>query len=141
MTLETLPDIEGSLRTWLRAQTAISSLVSNRVFFGIPTPSVAYPLITLSRVAGGDDPGEAPVDEAVIQFHVWGLPQKQNGKATALAVVNALRSVLRSIRGDTVLVSGVRCYGVVVDLVLFQPDPVTDRARYVVTARVTSAVV
>lgn len=137
MAAEVLPDMEAAMRRYLRADTGLAALVGNRVFYDIPTDT-AFPLVVVSRVGGGDDNGEAPVDLAVMRFAVWG---NLNARAATNATVNALRSALRSIRGSTLLASGVRAFGATVDTVLYQPDPETGRPRFIVTARVTAIAV
>jgi hypothetical protein len=135
MPVETIPDTEGAMRTWLRAQSNITALVGNRVFLGGIPQQTAFPLIVLHQIGGADDESEAPVDNAVITFQCWAAT-----KASASAVTRALRASLQSIRGATDLDANTRCFGAFVDLTLWQPDPsaTINNARYIVTARVTA---
>lgn len=137
MTTETYPNVEEALRTFLRANAGLTALVGNRVFYDIPSDT-AYPLIVISRIGGGDDESEACIDQAVMRFAVWG---NHNARSATNAVVAALRSALRSIRGSTLIATGVRAYGATVDSVIFAPDPETNRPRFIVTARVTAIAV
>lgn len=129
---KTFADVEGGLRTWFRAQSDITSVVSSRVFFGVPD-GVTFPIITLQRIGGGPQRGEAPLDDALIQIDCWG---GIGNKAQAWAVTAAVLAVLESMTPQE-LASGVYGYGASVDSVNFFPDPSDGRSRYVVTATVT----
>jgi hypothetical protein len=134
------PDVEGALRTHLRANTAlVTALGGARVFWEIPSDP-PWPLVTISRVGGGQDPGEAPVDRALVSFDCWGdLDDKGRARWRELtAVVNALRSALDAIEGRTTLASGVDVFGVSVAGVVRSADPNNGRPRYTVTAEVTA---
>lgn len=134
------PDVEGALRTWLRADAPLTALVGARVFFGVPRKATdsSYPLVTVQRVGGGQDLSEVPIDRALIQFDVWGTDAESGGKARAWAVVNALRSRLETMRDRTVLNPEVDAFGAEVLSVVWSPDPADDRPRYSVTAEVTA---
>lgn len=132
MSVKTFTDIEGGLRTWLRLQSDITAVVGTRVWFGIPE-GATFPLIDLQRVGGGPQEGEAPLDDALIQFDCWGAGKN---KAQAWAVTAALLGVLESMTPQQ-LAAGVYGYGVSVESVIFLPDPANSQARYVVTALVT----
>ena len=127
----TLPDVEGGVRDALRADTAVDALVDGRVFFGVPE-NATWPLVTVQRVGGGDDPGEAPIDLALVQIDCWGA---MRNKSQAWAVAAAVRSWAQSVRRATALTEEVVAYGVTVQSVLWAPDP-ADRPRYVITAAV-----
>jgi hypothetical protein len=133
--VRTWPDTEGALKTFLAADSPITALVSSRVFFGMPTNAgdSDFPMITLQRVGGGEGAGDAPVDEALIQVDCWG-PVRD--KATAWSVVSAVRDRLTQ-RGDVALNASVRA-GLVVQSVVWLPDPDNARARYSITAEVTA---
>ena len=133
------PDVEGGLRTWLRADAALVALVGNRVFFGVPRGAVdaTFPLVTVQRIGGGQDPSEAPVDLALMQFECWGTAADKGGKAVAWAVVNALRSRLETMRDRTTLATGIDAFGAEVVSVVWAPDPADDRPRYTLTVEVT----
>ena len=135
-----LPDVEGALRTWLRGRTAITALVGQRVFFGVPKKADTWPLITLTRVGGGDDQSQAPVDRALIQIDCWGdLDTSGNGKkADATTLVNTVRAELQAVDRRTALSADVDALGINVETVVYLPDPDNARPRYVVTAEVTA---
>ena len=139
---ETMPDVEGAMRTWLRAQSGIQAVVAQRVFFGIPRNATEsdFPMITVARVGGGDDQGDVPVDRALMQISCWGSIDTNGNplKSTATAVVNAVRSAVRGVRGKTELTASVDAFGINVESVVWLPDPNNDRPRYVVTVDVTA---
>lgn len=129
-----LPDVEAGVRQYLRTDVDVQAQVSQRVFFGVPRESPTFPLITVLRAGGGDDPSEAPIDNAVLTINCWG----STSKAQAWAVAMSVRRALRKIRAKTLLTSGVYAHGAVVDGVIWAPDPADDRPRYIVTALVTA---
>lgn len=136
MSVVTFPDTEGAVRAFLRASAAVSALVGQRVFFGVPD-SPTWPLVTVQRVGGGDDLGEAPIDQALIQLDCWGRlysdsdPTKKHGdKAQARAVANAVRAAVHEVRSDLTTYAGCVLYGASVNSDLFVPDPDNDRPRY-----------
>lgn len=141
---EALPDVEGCLRTWMRTLASITTIVGQRVFFGVPKGAVeaTFPLVTVSRIGGGDDPGEAPVDRALVQVECWGsIDSSGNGrKSQATALVNAVRSEFRAVNGSTVLSGTTIAFGINVESAVWLPDPDSDRPHYVVTAEVIAMV-
>lgn len=140
----TLPDVEGGVRAFLRADAGVVALVAQRVFFGVPDEPT-WPLVTVQRVGGGDDFSEAPIDQALVQIDCWGRlysdtdPTKKHGdKAQARAVANAVRAALHEIRSDTTSFVGCVLYGATVNADLFAPDPDNDRPRYSLLASVSA---
>jgi hypothetical protein len=139
--VETLPDVEGAMRTWLRTIPAVTAVVAQRVFFGVPKAAVeaTFPLVVVQRVGGGDDASEAPIDVALIQLDCWGS-LGANGigdKASATRLCNAVRSACRSFWGPQ-LVPGVDAAGITVQSVIWLPDPANDRPRYSLTVEVAA---
>lgn len=139
--IETLPDVEGALVTFLKANAAVAALVGTRVFYGIPKAAKpdAWPLITVQRIGGGDDPSEAPVDVALLQVDCWGTISA-NGygeKLPCTQLTNAVRSACRSFAGPT-LAAGVYAAGIDVQSVIWLPDPANDRPRYSLTVEVAA---
>lgn len=130
-------DVEGGVRAWARANSSITAAVSTRTFFGFPDGG-QLPLLTLARVGGAPEPGEAPLDTARISFHCWGRTKQE-----AAAVAAALKSAAQSLRAGIPMGADLIAYGASVVLDLWQPDPANDRPRYVVdvvfTVRATSA--
>lgn len=132
------PDVEGLVRDHLRADADVTALVGQRVFFGIPKRSTdtTWPLVTVQRFGGGQAPGDAPVDVALVQIDCWGqIGADGNGrKAACTALVNAVRSSLDSMGIDATAT----LKGATVESVLWLPEVDNDRPRYSVTAVVTA---
>jgi hypothetical protein len=128
------PNVTKALRDYLRADTGVSALVGNRVFFGIPD-RVAFPLVTVTRVAGGQDAGEAPIDRPIMQLDCWGIPG--NG-ASAEDTANAVKSALEAIKGRTSLNADCVAFGASVMGAPFFPDPETGQPRVVLTVDMTA---
>lgn len=144
MTVE-WPDVEGALRTYLRAHTDVSAIVAQRVFFGVPdTPT--YPLVTVARVGGFDEASEAPIDQALVQIDCWAdvHPGTRNApdKATADQLRRAVRQALYELRGTTAVTladdSVVRLSGAVIQSDPYLEDPDNRRPRYAITAQLTA---
>ena len=132
-----MADVEGAVRDHLRSLN-IDDL-GTRVFFGVPDGDPTYPLATIQRVGGGDDPGEAPIDLALLQVDVWGRLDAagHTDKAQARAVADDVRAALQAIRGATALTAAVTAYGAAVESDLWAPDP-AGRGRYSITVLVTA---
>lgn len=128
------PDVEGAMRDYLRADSGVSTIVGTRVFFGVPRNGAKFPLVTIQRVGGGQDLGEAPLDGAQIQLDCWA---NGHDKATAESLREAVRDALDALRGRTTQGS-VRLLGADVISDLWAPDPASDQARYTVTASVAA---
>lgn len=124
------------MRDYLRANAGVTALVGNRVFFGLPA-RCAFPAVVVRRVAGGQDPGEAPIDRPLLQIDCWGKPgNKANAHATAAAVRDALTAIHgRTTQGSTVL------FGAQVIGAVFSPDPETDQPRYSLSVDLTARAV
>jgi hypothetical protein len=137
-----MPDVEGGVRTFLRANAEVAAIVGQRVFFGVPkgATEATFPLVTVSRIGGGDDFSEVPIDIALLQIDCWGgIDDSGNGKkAEAVSLLNAVRNACLAIRGRTALNSSVDAAGIFVQSVVWLPDPANDRPRYSVTAEVTA---
>lgn len=135
-----MPDTEGALRTWLRAQDAVEAIVAHRVFFGVPRGAAEadFPMITLGRVGGGDDPSDVPIDNCTLQVSCWGSIDSRGNpiKASATELVNAVRSAVRAVRSRISLTADVDALGITVESVVWLPDPDNDRPRYVMTVDV-----
>ncbi len=142
MTVQAMPDVEGGLRTYLRSQSELQAVVGQRIYFGVPDAPV-FPLVTVRRVGGGDDTGEAPLEQALIQIDVWGghtADGIHGDKATADTVRRCLRGVLFGLtaHGATALDNSTVCYGASVQSDIWLPDPDDDNARYSLTVLVTA---
>jgi hypothetical protein len=133
------PDIEGALRTYLRADPGLATLISSRVYFAIPPDSAGkFPCIKITRVGGGQDPSQAPLDLALIQFDVYGKTSNEEGggRGPTTLVLNALRKALSTIQGATALDDKVMAWDADVRAVFFSSLPADDRPRFIVTVSV-----
>lgn len=119
------------LRDWLRTVTAVTDVVSTRVYAGGLPADATLPAIVVTRIAGGLD---GAVDLGVYDFDCWGSTHP-----AAATVANALVGVLATLSGTQPLSSTVRATGGTVQAVLPQPD-LDDPTLYriVVTAQVTT---
>jgi len=138
----TWPDVEGGLRTYLRADAAVSALCAQRVFFGVPRKGARFPLVTVQRIGGGDDPSEVPIDRALVQVDCWGAFADETAhvrpnKAGAFALAAAVRDALSAIRGATDIGEDVIAYGANVVSSQWLPDA-DDRPRYSLTVDLTA---
>ena len=134
MTTIVFADLEGAMRTYLRAQLAS---VSGRVYFQEPVgdrPAYPYVLMSGRGVDHARTNSEAPFDFPVMQFTI--IAGKRD-MPTAKTVMLELRSIFQNIDTPTVLSTGVTCLGVHVTAAPFVPDPESGEARYLVTAQVT----
>jgi hypothetical protein len=135
---EDWPDIEGALRTYLRNDPGINAVVGTRVFFGIPRDSASsFPLIMITRIGGGQFPGDAPLDNPLIQFDVYARKAEEGGgRKECTTAALALRKALSTIRGRTRLDDTVVAFDPRVSVQVFSPLPGDDRPRCLVTATV-----
>jgi hypothetical protein len=126
VTTKRFADVEGRVRAWARANAFVVAEVGTRTFFGFPD-GADLPLLTLRRVGGGTDDGEAPIDSARISFECWGRTKQEAAAAAA-----AVKSAAESLPAGTPMGADAICYGASVELDLWLPEPKTDRPRYVV---------
>lgn len=137
------PDVEGGLRTYLRADAGVIAATATvgseaSVWFGIPKGATEayYPMAVVFLVTATDDTSDAPLDIPLVQIDCWGSlhPNGNGDKASATALVNAVRSALHAVRGRTVLAPGITAFGFNVESAAWLPDPDNDRPRYAITA-------
>jgi uncharacterized protein DUF3168 len=129
MTAVTIVDAEDLVKAWLLT-TSVASLVSNKIFEGIPKGS-PIPSVILYRAGGAPRAGSTvPEDVARISFDCWGSNRPQC-KAIVKALVSEIESLAytNSYEGtDALLVSGETLS------VVWLPDPVSDTPRYALDA-------
>lgn len=135
-TPEEWPDIEGALRTYLRADTDIDSVFGDRIFFGAPrkTTTASFPMICITRIGGGQRSGDAPMDMPMVQLDVYGrkADEESGGRLAVTQGAALLRKVLSKIRGETRLDSTTVAWDPRVATVVFSPLPGDDRPRMMV---------
>lgn len=137
MTVITFPDTEGALRSWLREQEQLTDLVAKRIFLGVPT-NATFPLISIQQVGGGPQAGEAPVEDALIQFDCWAYGREGHWNKVQLAEVKNVLTGLLQAMNNVALDSSTTGYGAKVLSVVATTDQPDGRPRYIVTAQVTA---
>ena len=85
-------DAEGAAKAWARAQADIAAIVAQRVFLGVNN-AAPFPQLVVERAAGGADPGEAPIDGALVTFSCWAASRGAAG-ALAYVVMSAAESMV-----------------------------------------------
>lgn len=131
-----MSDIEGGWKAYLRARPAIQAVFSTRVFLR-PDSKADYPQIVVTRIGGGADTGEAPIDRPLVQFDVWGALNDRHGCYEAKKV---LRAELDAIRGGTTVLSA-ECHLLGIPQVIddrLLADPSNNRPRYALTVDCTA---
>lgn len=131
---EIFADVEGALRTWLRAHPVVGPLVGNKhVFFGVPPGDpLPLPMIIVERIGGSPVGGDVQLDTANVSFSVW-AKTKDSASRVERAVCQALVSM-----GSEALDANTVGYGASVFSRVWLPDPDSNTPRYVVTALVTN---
>ena len=139
---DSFPDVEGAVRTWLKTKPAVTAIVSTRVFFGVPKGAVeaTFPLVTVTRVGGGDSDSDAPDDNALIQLDCWGSISDAGfgDKAGCRTLANKVRAECKAVTGSQTLATGVDAGGMNVVSDIWLPDPANDRPRYSLTVEVAA---
>lgn len=136
---EEWPDIEGALREYLRADPDIQAVVGTRVFFGIPRNSEGvFPCIMITRIGGGQTSGEAPLDQPLMQFDIYGKKSEESGggRLACTQAALALRKALSKMKGRTRLNATVVAWDPRVSSQVFSPLPGDDRPRVLMTATI-----
>jgi hypothetical protein len=132
MAHRTFIDAEDLVLAWVKT-TSVAPLVtvsgSVKIFLGMPQGS-PLPCVVLSRVGGGPDDGDSPVDHARISFSVYSANRPQCKSITS-ALVSEIESI--GYGAPYIGVSGRLQSGIVV-LNMWLPDPVDDTPRYIVDA-------
>lgn len=127
MTTLTYPDVEGDVRTWTRA---LGIFPADAVYFGYPTtPGDVFAV--LSRVGGGSDTGNTPLDYPRMSWSIYARTKKQAADASG-----SLRLAVDSI-GPGLMGVSTYCYGAHVETSFWSPDPTTPLVRYIVDAVLT----
>lgn len=123
-------DAEDIAKAWL-AGTSVAPLVNGKIFMAMPVGS-PLPSIVLSRVGGSPAAGsDVPADLARISFAIWAA-QRAQAKAITAALVSEIESLAYTGAVDT---PAGRLDAAEVINVLWLPDPVSDKPRYIVDAR------
>lgn len=122
-------DVEGPVRSWLRAQTAVTTLATGGIYFGTPTTTPSSPWVTLQLVNDVPDPnGQTPYTIALIQVDCYA--PKPSTKADAAALGAAVVTAFESLSAGTLLNSTTRAYRASVRRWQFLPDMASALPRY-----------
>lgn len=119
-----------AVRTALAAQSAVTALVAQRIYYAIPGTGT-YPLLVVSLVDEDEIRPEAV--SARVQVDVWGMGGSPQQVIDAKAIAAVLRSVARDLRGAW---AGATISSAVAGQVVPNPDTTTSRARFVVDLQV-----
>lgn len=124
-------DVLGDFRGWLRQHPYLTSL-SGRVFFRIPE-SPTYPLLRIYRAGGGNQPGDAPIEDVQVGIDIWG---GSYGDITTVA--NGLKAAMHSMPSGTKMGQSTVCLNGEVIGEVDSPDPDTGNPRKVLTVLLTT---
>lgn len=89
-----LPDVERIVSAYLRSLTAITDLVSDRVFTELPKREAdrVFPLVRVSRIGGGPTGAPHFLDRALVSCDVWG-GTKYEARLIAATIIGALDEI------------------------------------------------
>jgi hypothetical protein len=125
------PNVAKAARDWLRGLSAVTALVdADRINYGTVSGSEAQ--IVVTRLFGGDDLGEAPIDQATVQIDAWAPTHDE-----AHDIAATIRAALHDIRTPTAFGSEGTTYGALTDGIVWAPDDESDSPRYVLTTQLT----
>jgi hypothetical protein len=126
-------DSEAALRDWLRAR--YESCLPARIAVGVVAGD--EPAVSIHRIGGTDDPGDAPLDLPGVQIDVWGTAGTQASRSQCRAAANELRAHMDMLNAGRVRLDATTVCdgaGLVSDLWL----PEGDRPRYVLSYLLTT---
>jgi hypothetical protein len=131
MTIPVLPNPKILARTALLAQTPLTALISQRIYYAIPAPvggvEPTYPLIVLSIVDSDELRPETLT--ARVQADIWGKGNSTQDGLDSEAIAAVLRSVARNLVGTW---TGGTIGNAVAGQAVPQPDSTTGRVRTIV---------
>lgn len=128
-------DIEALLTTFLRAQTAVSDLVSDRVYSDMPHDRT-YPLVLINRTGGGSI-YKNHLEEADVEISAYGGTHKQ-AYTLAAACLSTMAANLKGSHNDGV-VTKVKATATTYSPEVDSQDPQGhSRPRVIVSATVTA---
>lgn len=121
-----LPNPKIAARTGLLAQTALTALVDQRIYYAIPASPV-YPLVVLSIVDADELRPETLT--ARVQADIWGNGNSTQDVLDTEAIAAVVRSVARNLVG---IWGSASISNAVAGQAIPQPDSTTGRARTIV---------
>lgn len=122
-----LPNPKVAARTGLLAQTALTALVAQRIYYAIPA-NPTFPLIVLT-VIDDDEAARPDALTARVQADVWGAGNSTQDVLDTEAIVAVLRSVARNLVGTW---GSASIFSAVAGQAIPNPDTTTGRARTIV---------
>lgn len=122
--VKTFADAEGAARSWARA---LPGFVAGRVFFGMPERPV-FPLALVQRVGSGRGGGDTPIDNALIQFDIFGADHRSKAQVGALAVY--LQGQVESLVCGTLMGAAVALSASVESGPSWRPVPTSEEPRH-----------
>lgn len=125
---QVFPDAEAAVGTAIRAANIPG--IGGRVYSSVPK-SPTFPLIVVRRI-GGRPTVRQSLDTAHIQIDVWGRNKGEAHDAAQLARV-ALHRAEGTVQRDAFITAVEDSLGL-----SWQPDPDTDRDRYILGAYVST---
>lgn len=136
-----LPDPVVAARTALLAQSSLTALVAQRIYYAIPgawpqggSPLVDLPILVVSLV--DDDELRPETLTARVQVDVWGGGKSTVDVIACKAIAAVVRSVARDLRGSwswTLPAPGsASISNAVAGQVIPNPDETSGRARFIV---------
>lgn len=129
MTLHILPFAEKLAIDYLKTVDEVTDIVGTKIS---TTKGAPYPRVSVTRIGGGDGVIPAHLDPVRLQFDCWGsdVQQKSQSEAHALAqaVKAAMFAAVEYAGHEEGVVTDARC----VLGPVWQPDPTTNRDRYLV---------
>lgn len=121
-----LPDPTVVARTALLAQSTLTDLVAERIYYAIPA-APTWPLLVLELV--DDDELRPETLDVRVQINVWGVGPGTQEVLDSKAIAAVIRSVARDLNGDW---SGGKIRDCVAGQTIPNPDTANGRARHIV---------
>lgn len=106
MTTVTFVDAEAAAKAWARANANIAAVVAARVFLGVNN-NAPFPQLVVERAGGGPQEGEAPVDDARVQFSAW-ASSRAAAAALAYTVMSEAESIAAPVTAGPAVMKGAR---------------------------------
>lgn len=123
-----MPFFEKLAIDHLRTVDGITAIVGDRVSTGKGAP---YPRVSVTRIGGGNTPIPAHLASPRLQFDCWGRDVQQRSQPETHALAALVQAAMLDAPNQP------HVEGVVTDVVVvlgpvWQPDPQTNRDRYIV---------
>lgn len=135
-----MPDSDKAVRDFLRGRAAVTALVdAGRIDFAAVSDTSA-PSVRVTRVGGGDDTSDAPLDRPLVQIDVWSGSNPSRNQAAALK--GAIRDELHRFR-TSAMNADVIGHGAVLQSDIYVPDNdfTPPRPRYSLTYELVTVAV